>query len=137
MKTTQAWAWLTAGVLALGLNGIYQDGGAQWAHRIVEEGVYRAAAVLEPLSGRVDQFLAEAQMAAVRTETNNCRLATALTRLQSAAARDHGGMALIDAMSALGEAQWAWLEANRARIEAQAARAQFATMDFKPMEFSA
>ncbi len=34
MKTTQGWGWLTAGVLALGLNGIYHDGGAAWAHRI-------------------------------------------------------------------------------------------------------
>ncbi len=38
MKTTQGWGWLAAGVLALGLNGIYQDGGAAWAHRIVEPG---------------------------------------------------------------------------------------------------
>jgi hypothetical protein len=35
MKTTQAWGWLAAGVLALGLNGIYHDGGAAWAHRAV------------------------------------------------------------------------------------------------------
>ncbi|MGD0760452.1 MAG: hypothetical protein ABR921_16250 [Candidatus Sulfotelmatobacter sp.] len=33
---TQAWAWLTAGVVALGLNGFYHDGGAAWAHRIAE-----------------------------------------------------------------------------------------------------
>ena len=66
MKTTQAWVWLTAGVLALGLNGIYQDGGAQWAHRSWRKPCYRAAAVLEPVSGQVDQILAKAQMVVAR-----------------------------------------------------------------------
>ncbi len=135
MKTTQAWIWLTAGVLALGLNGIYQDGGAQWAHRIVAQGLYRAAAVLEPVSGQVDQILAKVQLAAARNQTQSCRLSTAVARLQSAAARSHSGMARIEAMSARQEAQMARLEANRARIEAQVAGAQFATMSFKPIEF--
>jgi hypothetical protein len=31
---TQAWYWLTAGVLALGLNGYYQDGGLQGLHSL-------------------------------------------------------------------------------------------------------
>jgi hypothetical protein len=138
MKTTQAWGWLTAGVLALGLNGIYHDaGGAQWAHRIVQQALYRAAAVLEPASGHVDQLLANAQMVAARTETKNCRLAATVARIQTAAARSHSGMARIEAMSAREQAQLARLEANRARIEAQAAGAQFATMDFKPIEFTA
>ena len=43
MKTTQAWAWLAAGVLALGLNGFYQDGGAAWAHRIVDGAIEQVA----------------------------------------------------------------------------------------------
>ena len=30
----QAWYWLAAGVLALGLNGYYQDGGFQGLHRL-------------------------------------------------------------------------------------------------------
>lgn len=136
MKTTQAWAWLTAGVLALGLNGLYQDGGARWAHQIVEQAVYRAAAVLEPVSGQVDQFLTNAQMVVARTETKNCRLAATMARIQTAAARTHGGMARIEALTAREEAQLARLEANRARIEAQAARAQFATMTFNPIEFT-
>ena len=37
MKNTQAWGWLAAGVLALGLNGMYQDGGAAWAQRVVNQ----------------------------------------------------------------------------------------------------
>src|SRR3979409_839004 len=30
MKTTQAWGWLTAGVLALGFNGFYHDVGSEF-----------------------------------------------------------------------------------------------------------
>ncbi|HEY6935931.1 MAG TPA: hypothetical protein VI424_02195 [Terriglobales bacterium] len=33
---TQAWYWLAAGVLALGLNGYYQDGGLQQIHRLAD-----------------------------------------------------------------------------------------------------
>lgn len=32
--TNKAWYWLAAGVLALGLNGYYQDGGLQGLHRL-------------------------------------------------------------------------------------------------------
>src|SRR5271170_250460 len=43
MKTTQGWGWLTAGVLALGLNGFYHDGGVAWAHRIMDHVTARVA----------------------------------------------------------------------------------------------
>ena len=43
MKTRRAWAWLAAGVLALGLNGFYQDGGAAWAHRAMDGLTVRVA----------------------------------------------------------------------------------------------
>ena len=33
---TQAWYWLAAGVLALGLNVYYQDGGLQQVHRLTD-----------------------------------------------------------------------------------------------------
>ena len=49
MKTTQAWAWLTAGVLALGLNGFYHDGGAVWAHRIADQLAEKSEAVGSPI----------------------------------------------------------------------------------------
>lgn len=32
----KAWCWLAAGVLALGLNGYYQDGGVQQIHRLAD-----------------------------------------------------------------------------------------------------
>jgi hypothetical protein len=38
---TQAWYWLAAGVLALGLNGYYQDGGLPVLHRLANCGETR------------------------------------------------------------------------------------------------
>ena len=129
MKTTQAWVWLTAGVIALGLNGIYQDGGARRAPRFVEQAFYRAATVVEPLFGGVEQALADAQMVAARSQTTNCSLNEALARLQATAAHSHAGIARVKALSARQEAQCARFEANRARIEAAVARAQISLMD--------
>ena len=43
MKTTQGWGWLAAGVLALGLNGFYQDGGLARAHRVFDAAIGHAA----------------------------------------------------------------------------------------------
>lgn len=122
MKTTQAWGWLTAGVLALGLNGFYHDGGSELAHRIVGRVVYSSAAVVALASGRADQFLEQAKMVVARDETQSCRLGTALARIQARVARTDTGLAR--------------LEANRARIEALAARSEFATF-VEPMNFHA
>lgn len=36
MASEKAWYWLAAGVLALGLNGAYQDGQFGWAHVIAD-----------------------------------------------------------------------------------------------------
>jgi hypothetical protein len=130
MKNTQAWGWLAAGVLALGLNGIYQDGGAAWAHRAVGQVTARIAdrseAVLALASGRVDWFMARANRVAARDETASCRLATAVARFQTRIARTQTGLASFEAMSAREEAQFARLEANRARMEAQISRVRFA-----------
>jgi len=133
---TQAWGWLTAGVLALGLNGIYHDGGAEWAHRIVNHVGYSSAAVVALASGRADQFLEQAKMVVARDETQSCRLGTALARVQARVARTDTGLARFEAMSAREEAQLARLEANRARIEALAARSEFATF-VEPVTFDA
>ncbi len=66
MKSTQAWGWLAAGVLALGLNGIYQDGGAAWAHRRSDRPDRRSSsrteAVLALAAGRADWFVAKSEM---------------------------------------------------------------------------
>src|SRR4030088_1068430 len=117
MKTTQAWGWLTAGVLALGFNGFYHDVGSEFAHRIVGRVVYSSAAVVALASGRADQFLEQAKMVVVRDETQSCPLGTVMARIQAGVARTDTGLARFDAMSAREEAQLARLEANRARIE--------------------
>jgi hypothetical protein len=136
MKTIQAWGWLTVGVLALGLNGFYHDGGLELAHRMVGRVVYSSAAVVALASGRADQFLEQAKMVVARDEAQSCPLGTAMARLQARVARTDMGLARFEAMSAREQAQLARLEANRARIEALAARSEFATF-VQPVSFHA
>ncbi len=143
MKTqmTQAWGWLTAGVLAAGLNASYHDGGLQWAHQVADRVEHGSAAVLALASGRADQFLTEARLLTTHDETASCRWATTLARVQtildqSKIDRSH---ARFDVMSARQEAQLAKLEANRARMEAQiavqTAHLRIATASFAPVAF--
>jgi hypothetical protein len=130
MKTTQAWAWLTAGVLALGLNGFYHDGGAVWAHRIADQVADRSEAVVDLASERVDGLMGKARLVAARDETASCRLATAVARFQTKIARTQTGMAHFEAMSARQEVVLARVEEQRARIEAQVARVRLAPVAF-------
>ena len=148
---TQAWAWLTAGVVALGLNGFYHDGGAEWAHRIAERISDRSDFVVQHVSERADQFVAEVRTAAVRNETASCPLSTALAEFQSTMTRTgfaqdqtrfaQAKIASFDRMTAREEAQAARSEAIQARAEARAAQvearveAQMARMHFAPAAF--
>jgi hypothetical protein len=135
MKTKQAWGWLTAGVLALGLNGVYHDGGAAWTHRTVGGVIDRIAERTEPIlalaSGRADLFMAKTGMVAARSETASCRWATAVARVQSKVARTRSEFAQFEVISAREEAALARLEANRARIEAQVARVRVMPVAFE------
>jgi hypothetical protein len=129
MKSMQGLGWLAAGVLALGLNGIYHDGGAAWARRNVGQ-VFariesRTGPILASAAGRADWFLTQAKITAAQEQTASCRVATAVARFQTKMARSQTGMARVEAMSAREEAAFARIEANRARIEAQLARARF------------
>jgi hypothetical protein len=130
MKTTQAWGWLAAGVLALGLNGFYHDGGAAWAHRIVDRVAGRSGAMVNLVSEGVDQFMGKANLAAARNETASCRLATAMAQVQTKMARAQNGMAHFQAMSARQEA-------DRARIETQRVRVRVTAGTFHPVAFQA
>jgi hypothetical protein len=134
MKTTQGWAWLAAGVMALGLNGFYQDGGAAWAHRklngVVSRIADRSEAVLALATGRADWFFAKANLGAARSETASCKLATTVARVQTRMVRAESGMAQFGAISAREEATLARFEANRARIEARVARVRIAPVAF-------
>ena len=68
MKTTQAWGWLAAGVLALGLNGFYHDGGFEWAHRVADRAGEGSQALAALAEGRADRFLVEVQALTAPTE---------------------------------------------------------------------
>jgi hypothetical protein len=141
---TQAWAWLTAGVVALGLNGFYLDGGVAWAHRIADRISDRSDFVVQRVSDRADRFLAEVRMSAGRNETASCPLSTALAGFQSRMARSRFAqnqtrfaqtkIAGFDRMTAREQAQAARLEASRARAEARV-EAQVARMSFAPAAF--
>ena len=138
MKTTQGWGWLAAGVLALGLNGFYQDGGLARAHRVFDAAIGHAAdqsgSFVELASERVDQFVQRADLVVARDETASCHLASAMTWFQSKIARTEGGMTRIEAMSARQEAAMARVEADRARIEAQVARVRMMPVAFNTLE---
>jgi hypothetical protein len=125
MKTTQAWGWLTAGVLALGLNGFYQDGGAAWAHSAADRVAERSGALVDLASARVDRLVEKASLVATRDETASCRLATAMARFQTMRARSQAGMGQLEALSARQEAALARVGGKRALIEAQIARVRF------------
>lgn len=142
MKNTLAWGWLAAGVVALGLNGIYHDGGAAWVHRAggrfinrIEE---RAVPILALATGHADWLVAKTQMAAAREETKSCRVVSSVARfkasmLPSKMAGTEAAMASFGAMTAREEAALARLEADRARMEARAARVRFAPAAFNPV----
>lgn len=54
MKTTQAWGWLAAGVLAAGLNASYHDGGLPVAHEVVSRLEHRSEVLLTLASARTE-----------------------------------------------------------------------------------
>jgi hypothetical protein len=124
-KSTQAWGWLTAGVLALGLNGVYQDGGAAWAHRAVNRAVRciaeRTGPVLALASGDADAFLAGTKAIATN-EIVPSHLGPMVARLESGASGMQSGYTRIQAASARQEAKFARQEAQMARLEANRAR---------------
>jgi cell division protein FtsB len=148
MKTTQAWGWLLAGVLAAGLNAVYYDGGAQWAHRAADLVADRSAALLDRASEGADRVVAQAQVVSGNGEAASCRLSEALARfenqIQLTTDRGQAGVdrfvALSDRESTRQQAQMVRLEAARVRmetrIEAQAANIRVATMAFRPVRIS-
>jgi hypothetical protein len=141
MKSTAAWGWLTAGVIALGLNGIYHDGGAAWANRIAGQTIARISnrtqGVLALATGRADWFLARSELVRARGETTSCRLTTTIAQVQTKIARADTRFAGFEAMSAREEAQMARWEANRAQIEARLARLRLAPAAFNAAEIPA
>lgn len=110
MKSTQAWGWLAAAVLAAGLNAAYHDGGLEWAHRIADRAQHVSGAVVALASGHADRFVAEAQMLTAR---NDDEVAAFSDRVSAGADRE---MARAEAAYARAEARQ---QAQCARMEAQ------------------
>ena len=143
MKTSQAWGWLAAGVLAAGLNAQYHDGGLQWAHRVANRFEQNSSRVLATASGQAGQLLAEARLLTARNETASCPLATLLERVQTTFGRqfDQGQFDDSEEISAQREVKLARFEANRDRMEAQIAVAQthfrIASANFAPIAIKA
>ena len=83
MRSDKAWNWLAAGVLAMGLNGAYQDGQLGWAHVLAD----RTTVAVERIALRGQSFLAMAEVMLGRnTDTFSDsfgRTETALERVQN------------------------------------------------------
>jgi len=79
MRSEKAWYWLAAGVLALGLNGAYQDGQFEFVHRLTD----RASAMIARTSERGLQFVTMAEFMLGRGPANADRAEAAIQRIQS------------------------------------------------------
>jgi hypothetical protein len=78
MASDKAWYWLAAGVLALGLNGAYQDGEFQWAHRLT----CHSASLVERASEEGLRMLATAEVMLGRNPESLARTEAILQNLQ-------------------------------------------------------
>jgi hypothetical protein len=123
---TQAWGWLGAAVLAAGLNASYHDGGLQWVHEAVDQVKHNTNAVLALATGRGDQFMAEAQLVAVRRDASPCPFAAAVAEARNVAPK-------VEILSAREQVELARLQANRARIEAKLAQLQIPAVALSPV----
>jgi hypothetical protein len=127
MKTMQKWGWLTAGVLAAGLNASYHDGGMEWAHRIADRAEEASNVVRDLAAGRADLFLTEARLLLAGDGDSSSRLATVLAHVQTKLDRTEIQVARtqvvrVQAMSDCQQAALDRAEAERDRMEAQRRR---------------
>jgi hypothetical protein len=79
MRSEKAWYWLAAGVLALGLNGAYQDGQLSWAHCLAG----RAANMVEGASERAVRFVTMTEVMLGRSPETFGWAETAIQRIQA------------------------------------------------------
>ena len=100
MGAEKAWVWLSAGVLALGLNGMYQDGQLGWAHNLscraerfadqVTERGLRYVTMAEVMLGRGPESFGRTEAALQRIQTKGVcqRVATAQRQMAMAQVRE-------------------------------------------------
>ena len=96
MRSEKAWYWLTAGVLALGLNGAYQDGHLGWAHSLVD----RTASVLARASDRSMNLVTMAEIMLGRIPEASGRTEVALQRVQNKIVCERVAKALLETKAA-------------------------------------
>ena len=78
MRSEKGWYWLAAGVLALGLNGAYQDGQLGWVHCLAD----RATAAFEQLTARSLSVVTMAELMLGRSPEALGRTEAAFQKLQ-------------------------------------------------------
>jgi hypothetical protein len=78
MRSQTGWYWLAAGVLALGLNGAYQDGQLGWVHCLAD----RAADIVGQASERSLRIVTVAELMLGRSPETLGRTEAALQKLQ-------------------------------------------------------
>ncbi len=125
---TQAWGWLATAVLAAALNSSYHNGGLQWAHEVADRIQHNSNAVFALATGHADQFLAEAQLAALHNSPS-CPLSAAVAAVRHSIAPVRTDQKQFEVMAARQERALARMEANRARMEVQVARLKMANFN--------
>lgn len=80
MTSNRAWYWMAAGVLALGLNGAYQDGEFSWAHCLVD----RSMGWFQRISNHGREFVAMAEIMLGRMPEARSRAQAAVDRSEAA-----------------------------------------------------
>ena len=126
-KMTQAWIWLSAGVLAAGLNAVYHDGGAaqmreiacRIADRVVNRVIDNSERVVARTADRADHLLTLARLTVREDESVPCRYKAVVPTLQARldGQRD-AEIARVNLLVAHKQAQLARVEADRDRVEA-------------------
>ena len=119
MASEKAWYWFAAGVLALGLNGAYQDGQFRWVHRLTDH----SATLMERASEQGLRLMAMAEVMLGRNPQSMTQTEAALQRLQAKLACRRVEMARREVDMAQVQRDIA-----AARIDAQLAKMQ-STMD--------
>jgi hypothetical protein len=79
MAYEKGWFWMAAGVLALGLNGAYQDGEFQWVHAAAQRSVH----AIEQASDQASRVIDVAEVMLGRTPASLERTEVALQRVQA------------------------------------------------------
>jgi len=132
-KSTNAWGWLAAGVLALGVNGFLHDEGANLVRRAADTVAARSEAVFALATGQADQFLTKARVVAARERAQRCPLDAAIAQMRSRMT-ERAPFVPLGSRTEMQESQMAWLDAQKVQMEAQMAQFQFDAADLKVPE---